>query len=402
MGIDIERGNELYQKIRASLLKVIVGLDRAIETVILGLITPGDIHHVMFEGDPGVGKTLLAEATAKVVAGVSERAQGNADLVPQSFTGYWKYLDDVGGRKILKPGIITLKPWQILREKYSLEVILSCDDFTKLERIERVVRDFPVVILYDEANRTNPWANGAVLEAMQEYKVTVDGVSIPLNPSMLWILTRNKLERGQTYELPEAMRSRVAFEDELFPPKEEEAYQLLARDRDLIYQKRALETIEPVLNVDELMQVREYIASEIRVSEAMNHYIIQLVSACLNQFYLRDRLGVRKLPLPNGSYLDIESERFMRTDYPGYTAPGRIMLTLKQISKAAAYIAGSKFVRPEHLKRVFHRAICHHIFVEVPPAYRQAGIKGSTLARAIADVVISSVDEPSSKDVSAP
>jgi MoxR-like ATPase len=317
--------------------------------------------------------------------------------MPATFTGHWKYLDDVGGKKILKPGLLILKPWQVLRERFKSKPmeLLTCDDFTKLPGMEEIVKSFPVVVLYDEANRTNPWANGAFLEAMQEYKVTVDGVPIPLNMSCLFILTRNKLERGQTFDLPEAMQSRLALEDELLPPTEEEAINLLDRDAALIYQKRVLELVDPVLTVDELVAVREHIATRVRASKAMNRYIMQLVSGCLNQSFLLERLKVSEVPLPKGGVLDLKLERVMRTDYPGRTAPGRIMLTLKQLAKTVAYLHDSEYVRPEHLKRVFHRAIMHHIFVEVSAELRHQGVKGSGIARAIADIVLHVVDEPS-------
>jgi MoxR-like ATPase len=396
MTIDIRDGAAFFERVRLAFKSVIAGLDRAIETVILGMITPGDVHHVMFEGDPGVGKTLLAAAAARIVNAPDQRMQGNADLVPESFTGYWKYLDDIASKKILKPGMLTLKSWQILRERFEndLETLLRAADFTKLPQIEELVRLFPVVFLYDEANRTNPWAQGALMETLQEYKVTVGGISIPMNPATLFIFTRNKLERGQTYPLPEALSSRLAYEDELLPPTEQEAEELLSMDQKLIYQKRALSYIEPVLTVDELLEVRDYIANEVKVSKAMDRYIIQLVSGCLNQSYLRETLGVRWVPLPSGEALDLSGERIMRTDYSGRTAPGRVLLTMKQIAKAASYIHGSNYARPEHLKAVFHRAIMHHIFVDVSAERRLVGVKGSTMARAIADAVIQTVDQP--------
>lgn len=399
MAIDIRNGAEVGRRLRDAFGRVIVGLERAIETVMIGLLTPGDIHHVSFEGDPGVGKTILAEVAARVVDGAYQRAQGNADLVPATFTGYWKYLDDVGGRKILKPGILVLRPWQVLRERFrdDPETLLTCNDFARLPGMDEIVKSFPVVVLYDEANRTNPWANGAFLEAMQEYKVTVDGVPIPMNPACLYILTRNKLERGQTFAYPEAMQSRLALEDELLPPYESEALDILKRDTDLIYQKRALSLVKPVLTVDELLQVRDYIAFNVKLTPAMDHYIMQLVSGCLNQSYLRDELGVERVPLPKGGALETKAEQFMRTNYPGRTAAGRILLTMKQIAKTVAYLQGATLVRPSHLKNVFHRAIMHHIFVEVSAEKRQLGVKGSTIARAIADTVLKTVDEPRSK-----
>jgi MoxR-like ATPase len=397
--MQVMSGRELGQRMRNAFSRVIVGLERPVETVILGMLTPGDIHHVSFEGNPGVGKTLLAETAARVVSGTYQRVQGLPDLLPSSFLGYIKYLDEIGIRKVLKPGTLTLESWQILVEHFrrrgDINVLLESNDFTKLPGIEALVKIFPVIVLYDEASRTNPWANSAPLEAMQEYKTTVDGVPIPRNPAELWILTRNKLERGQTFAYPEAMQSRLAFEDELPTPTEPQARELLGRDKRLIYQKRAVSLVEPVLTVDELLAVREHIANNIAVSPAMDDYIMKLVSGCLNQSFLRERLGVTKVPLVSGGVLNLESEQVMRTDYPGGTAPGRVMLTLKQIAKTAAYLRDLQYARPEHLKKVFHRAIMHHIFVDVSAELRQQGVKGSDVARAIANIVLYVVDEPS-------
>jgi MoxR-like ATPase len=392
--LEIERGDLLFSRMKEELKKVIVGLDRAIETCIIGLITPGDIHHIMLEGDPGVGKTLISGALARLIDGTDQRMQGNADLTPEAFTGYWKYLDDIGSKKILKPGMLTLQPWRILYNYFSNnpEILLTCNDFTKLPDIQNIVKRFPIVYLYDEVNRTNPWANGAVLEAMQEYKVTVGGVPIPLNPAAFFIFSRNKLERGQTYELPEAQISRIALEDELLAPEIGEARDLLRHDKDIIYQKVALSKINPVLDVDELLAIRKYIAEEIKVSEAMDEYIIKCVSGCLNHSFLVNKLGIKRINI-GGEELYLTENKILRTDYGDKTSPGRIMLTIKQLVKSVAYIKGRKDVLPVDLRHIFTRAICHHIFVEPSVSRSIRGVKGSKVAEIVANTVIEKVSE---------
>lgn len=395
MGFEIERGDVLANRIRSAFKTVIIGLDRAIETVMVGMFTPGDIHHVMFEGDPGVGKTLLAEVAARSIASIAQRGQGAADLMPQSFTGWWSY-DPKTGLRILKPGMLTRQPWNILRQHFDLATLERCDDYTKLPGIEEIVKEFYAVFLYDEANRTNEQANGsAFVEFMQENKTTVEGVPIPMNPALLVIMDRNKIELRQTFDLPAAMWSRIGLQDELWPPNREEARELVENSSKLAYQRKALALIEPIISVDELLAIRDYIDREVKISPAMVDYIVSLVGGT-NQAYLRDELGVKHIVLPNSEKLDLESERIMKTDYPGRTAPGRVMITLAQIAKAAAYLAGARSVRPGHVKRIFERAIMHHIFLE-KSAERRA--KGSEVARAIVGAILEVVDEPRTSEL---
>jgi len=273
--------------------------------------------------------------------------------------------------------------------------LLTSNNFAKLPGINELVKKFYAVFLYDEVNSTNEYANRILTEPMQECAVTAGGVLIPLNPAFFMLFTRNDAKRGQTYPLPEAVEDRIALQDRLSPPTEKEALAGLSNDAVLAYQERALSRVEPIIDVDQLLKVREYILHNIKVTPAMDEYIMKLVSGCMNQWYLVKKLGVERILLPNGEELDLNKEKVILGSWEEHTAPLRTQIALKEIAKTAAYFAGKQMATPQILKRFFNRAMEHHIRVEVQADRKvRTGIEGSSLAAAIADEVIDTVDMP--------
>ncbi len=182
---------ELHARVAAEVHKVVVGHDEALEDMLVALALGG---HVLLEGVPGVAKTLLASATARALDMDFRRLQVTPDMLPS----------DVTGTMALRAGDLVFRPGPV----------------------------FAGVVLADEINRTPPKTQAALLEAMQEGQVTIDGESHPLPDPFLVLATQNPVEYEGTYPLPEAQRDRFLVHVALgYPEADEERAMLRLRRR---------------------------------------------------------------------------------------------------------------------------------------------------------------------------
>ena len=234
---------EQFEKAVAEIGKVLVGQQELVEGTLIALFCEG---HVLIEGVPGLGKTLLVNALSKVLQADFKRIQFTPDLMPSDLTGSSVY--NSAERKF------TFNAGPI---------------FTNL-------------LLADEINRAPPKTQSALLEAMQERQVTVDGTTYKLSRPFITIATQNPLEQEGTYPLPEAQLDRFMFKLLVDYPTLEEERGILghyAAGRDI--RDLSLFGLQPVMSGNVILELQQAIAQVI-VEESVVHYITDIVHKTRN------------------------------------------------------------------------------------------------------------------------
>ncbi|MEM0968788.1 MAG: MoxR family ATPase [Verrucomicrobiota bacterium] len=294
---------EFVSRIRDQVGKVVVGQEIVVERLLIALFTGG---HVLLQGVPGIAKTLLASALARSIDLNFARVQFTIDLLPSDILGS-EILDQQKGTFEINTGPI----------------------FTNL-------------LLADEINRAAPKVQGALLEAMQERKVTIGKETMRLPSPFLVIATQNPVEQAGTFELPEAQLDRFMLCHRLSYPQPEEEKEVLRRNAALGIQrdnqgggalaKTEFDTIEesPAGSVDELVEAMESV-HQVHVSETFLDHVVQLINR------------TRDHPL-----LDLGCSP-------------RAGISLIKSSRARALIHGRDYVVPEDLYALAEDVILHRI-----------------------------------------
>ena len=224
------------QDILAAVAQVIVGRETALRRVLAGLLCNG---HVLIEDYPGLAKTLIAELFAQALGLGFKRIQFTPDLLPSDITGSFLY-DQRQGRFEFRKGPV-----------------------------------FANLLLADEINRATPKTQAALLEAMQEGQVTVEGERFPLDPPFLVIATQNPIEMEGTYPLPEAQLDRFFMRLGVGYPSPEEEQEILERRRR---RRTDLAPIAQVVAREEFLEMQAAL-EEVFVSAPIQRYIVDLVQA---------------------------------------------------------------------------------------------------------------------------
>jgi len=216
-----------------ALNNIVVGQTTVVEQVMVALLSGG---HIILEGVPGTGKTLLAKTLSHLIKADFRRVQLTPDILPADILG--TNIFDLNSRAF------TLKKGSVFTE----------------------------ILLADEINRTPPKTQSALLEAMEEKQVTLDGQSLPL-PALFWtIATQNSLEFEGTYPLPEAQLDRFLFKVMVDYPNAAASKQML-----LAHQKQSLDVnkVAAIATVEQILQARQAVA-KITVAESILDYLIAL------------------------------------------------------------------------------------------------------------------------------
>ena len=287
----IGRVTERSGEIVSTLARVIVGKADVLERILAGILANG---HVLIEDYPGLAKTLIARLFAQALNLSFKRLQCTPDLLPADVTGSFLF-DQRQARFEFRPGPI----------------------FTHL-------------LLADEINRATPKTQAALLEAMQEAQVTVEGETFRLEPPFLVIATQNPIELEGTYPLPEAQLDRFLMRVSVGYPSVDEERQILERRR----QRRQDEAQVPaVVSRDEVLAMQRTL-EDVFVSDVVERYVVDLVQAT-------------------------------RTDHRvALGASPRGALALLKLARAWAVLRGRDFVTPDDVKAMAGSALSHRLILQ--------------------------------------
>jgi len=305
---------ELHERVAGEVGKVVVGQREALEDVLAALALGG---HVLLEGVPGVAKTLLASAVARALGLEFRRLQFTPDMLPSDVTGTMALR---GGELVFRPGPV-----------------------------------FAGVVLADEINRTPPKTQAALLEAMQERQVTVDGEPHPLPDPFIVLATQNPVEYEGTYPLPEAQRDRFLVHVAIGYPDEAQERAMLRLARRGVA-PTALEDVAVVASAGDLLEARaEVDATE--VGDEVIGYVVALVRR------------TRNLPSVH------------------LGASPRAAVHLLGAAKAAARLAGRAYVTPDDVQRMAAPVLRHRL-VLTPEAELERATPGGAIRAALEDVPV--------------
>lgn len=299
------------ERIIANIEKVMVGKRRPVELVLTALLCGG---HVLLEDVPGVGKTMLVKALAKTVDAGFKRIQFTPDLLPSDVTGVSVYNRGLSEFQF-RPGPL-----------------------------------FSNLVLADELNRTSPKTQAALLEAMEERHVTVDGETYPLPQPFLIMATQNPLDHAGTYQLPEAQLDRFFMRIRLGYPGKEQEVEMLGR----MQEQSPLEQLKPVLFREELIRLQRQVR-HVHVDESLKAYMVELAEA------------TRK-------HKDV-----------ALGASPRAVLALMLASQATAYRMGRSYVVPDDLKDMLEPVLSHRLLLT--PEAKMSGRSAEQIIRHVASVV---------------
>lgn len=306
--VDVTRIGELASQLRESVQRVVVGKSDVIDLAIIAVICRG---HVLVEDVPGIGKTTMAKALAQSLGCTFSRIQFTPDLMPTDVLGVNFYNQKTGDFEF-RAGPI-----------------------------------FSQVILADEINRATPRTQSAMLEAMQERQVTVDGQTRRLNEPFLVLATQNPIELEGTFPLPEAQLDRFMIRIKLGYPSAEEESDILQRfERDT-----TLPDLDAVTGAKELREMQRLVTN-VRVEDIIRDYIVELV----------------------------QSTR--RNDGLTLGASPRAALALYKTAQARAALDGRDFVTPDDVKALAETTLAHRVILT-----SNSRLRGRTAEQIVAETL---------------
>jgi MoxR-like ATPase len=309
-GPDARRSRRLWDDLRAEVSRAVVGADEPLRLIVTALLADG---HVLVEDVPGTGKTLLARATARALGLETNRIQGTPDLLPA----------DVTGSSVYEAGSLRFAPGPV----------------------------FTNILLVDEINRATPRTQAALLEAMQERQVSIEGSTRPLPDPFIVLATQNPVEFEGTFALPQAQLDRFLLRVRVGYP-DEGAERTIARRHQA--SAEPLDDVRPVIDPAALLALREAVRT-VRVADEVEAYVVAIVRA------------TRADP-------DIE-----------LGASPRATVALYRAAQAGAVLDGRDFVLPDDVKHIAVPVLGHRLVVDLDRSLR--GLSAESALAAILDTV---------------
>jgi len=238
--LSIDSAADALERVKQEIAKVFIGQKELVEHTFITLLAGG---HLLVEGVPGLGKTLLVRALAKALGGDSRRIQFTPDLMPSDITGNIMF-DVQAGKFITRKGPV-----------------------------------FTNILVADEINRSPAKTQAALFEAMQEFQVSLDGTEYPLPKPFMVLATENPFEHEGTYPLPDAQKDRFLMKLLIDYPAMEEEKEMVSRVLEGgTGAELSLEGVQTVLSPDEFVAIRDT-ASRVRAAPEVIDYAVRLVSA---------------------------------------------------------------------------------------------------------------------------
>jgi len=302
--------------VRQSIERVIVGKGPVVELALVAVLCEG---HLLLEDVPGIGKTMLARSVARSLGFTFRRIQCTPDLLPSDITGTYIY-NQKNGDFEFRPGPV-----------------------------------FAQLVLADEINRATPRTQSALLEAMEERQVTLEGDTKLLPRPFLVLATQNPIELEGTFPLPEAQLDRFLMRVRMGYPSEADDLTILER----FAQRNPIEELTPVVSAERVQRLQQT-CRKVRVEPDVQHYIIQLVHA--TRKHAQVELG----------------------------ASPRAMLALFRTAQALAAIRGRPYVIPDDVKYLAPFVLEHRIIPHAQSSLR--GLATADILRAVLDSVPAPVE----------
>ena len=309
---------EAAGRVRANIARVIIGRERVVEHILAAILSEG---HVLLDDVPGLGKTVLAKSLARSIGCSFRRIQFTPDLLPSDVTGLNIY-DQKTGEFVFRPGPLLAQ-----------------------------------LVLADEINRASPRTQSALLEAMEERQLTVEGETIPMPRPFLVIATQNPVELEGTFPLPEAQLDRFLVRLRMGYPDAAEEDAILAR----FERSQPLEELEPVVGAERIRELARAV-EQVQISEPVRGYMIAISQATRSEPAFE--LG----------------------------ASPRATLALMRASRALAAVRARDYVLPDDVQEMARAVLPHRLLLTA-----EARLRSST-AETILDQLLDRIPVPITPD----